>query len=137
MRANGLRRIRQTKEFAMKKLTLLIVFALGLGSVSAFAYDYRQENHTGYVAFGRGGLDSRVERLNRMLSHVRWELNRYRGNWRLRREVDRISTDVSRVNWRYRHGYDNGRLRSEIDSLRAELHNIEVRLHSREYYRWD
>jgi hypothetical protein len=137
MGADGLRRIRQTKEFAMKKLTLLIALALGLGSVSAFAYDYRQENHTGYVAFGRGGLDWRVERLNRMLSHVRWELSRYRGSWRLRREVDRVSANVSRVNWRYRHGYDNGRLRNEIESLRAELRNIEVRLHSREYYRWD
>ena len=121
----------------MKKLTLLVTLVLGLGSVSAFAYDYRQENHTGYVDFRRGGLDSRVERLNRMLSHVRWELSRYRGNWRLRREVDRISTDVNRVNWRYRRGYDSSRLRGEIDSLRAELHNIEVRLHSREYYRWD
>lgn len=127
----------------MKKLTLLIAVALGLGGVSAFAYDYRndyrRENHTGYVDFRRGGLDARVERLNRMLSHVRWELSRYRGNWRLRREVERISADVNRVNWRYRHGYDSYRLRNEIDNLRAELHNIEVRIHShqRDYYRWD
>lgn len=137
MRGKGVRRTQQTKEFAMKKLTLLIAVALGLGSVSAFAYDYRYQNHTGYVAFNRGGLDSRVERLNRMLSHVRWEVTRYRGNWRLRREVDRISADVNRVNWRYRNGYDRSRLRSEIDSLRAQLRNIEVRLQSRDYYRWD
>lgn len=139
MRGKGLRRTQQTKDFAMKKLTLLIAVALGLGSVSAFAYDYsyRRENHTGYVAINRSNLEWRVERLNRMLSHVRWELNRYRGNWRLRREVDRISADVSRVNWRYRRGYDSWRLRSEIDSLRAQLRNIEVRLQSRDYYRWD
>jgi hypothetical protein len=121
----------------MKKLTLLIAVVLGLGSVSAFAYDYRRENHTAYVDVRRGGLDSRVERLNRMLSHVRWELSRYRASWQLRREVDRISANVNRVNWRYRHGYDSSRLRNEIGSLRAELHNIEVRLHSRDYYRWD
>jgi hypothetical protein len=138
MHGDVLRRIQQ-KELAMKKLTLLIALALGLGSVSAFAYDYRYQNHTGYVAFNRGGLDSRVERLNRMLSHVRWELSRYRGNWRLRREVDRISADVSRVNWRYRHGYETWHLRREIDSLRYELRRIEERLHSHsgDYYRWD
>jgi hypothetical protein len=137
MRGDGLRRIQQTKEFAMKKLTLLVTLVLGLGSVSALAYDYRRENHTAYVDIRQGGLDSRVERLNGMLSHVRWELSRYRADWRVRREVDRISADVNRVNVRYRRGYDSSRLRGEIDSLRAELHNIEVRLHSRDYYRWD
>jgi hypothetical protein len=123
----------------MKKLTLLIALVLGLGGVSAFAYDYQRDNHTGYVAFNRGGLESRVERLNRMLSHVRWELSRYRGDWRLRREVDRISSNVNRVNWRLRHGYDSYRLRNEVDSLRAELRRVEERLHSHrgDYYRWD
>jgi hypothetical protein len=121
----------------MKKLTLLIAVVMGLGSVSAFAYDYRHDNRTGYVAFNRRGLDARVERLNRMLSHVQSELNRYRGTWRIRRDVERISAEVSRVNWRYRRGYDSSRLRYEIDSLRAQLHNIEVRLNSRDYYRWD
>jgi hypothetical protein len=74
-----------------------------------------------------------------MLSHVRWELSRYRGDWRLRREVDRISGDVSRVNSRSRRGYDSSRLRREIDSLREELRQIEARLHVRsgDYYRWD
>jgi len=74
-----------------------------------------------------------------MLSHVRWELSRYRAGWRLRREVDRISSDVSRVNARYRRGYDSYRLRNEIDNLRAELRQVEVRLHSRagDYYRWN
>jgi hypothetical protein len=123
----------------MKKLTLLIAIALGVGSLSALAYDYRRENHTGYVTINRSNLESRVERLNRMLSHVRWELSRYRAGWRLRGEVDRISTDVSRVNYRYRRGYDTWRLRGEIDNLRAQLHNVEVRLHARsgDYYRWD
>ncbi len=74
-----------------------------------------------------------------MLTHVRWELSRYRGDWRLRREVDRISADVSRVNARSRRGYDNGRLRREVDSLREQLHQIEVRLRVRggDSYRWD
>jgi len=121
----------------MKKLTLIIALGLILGSVPAFAYDYRDENRAAYISSGRNGLGWRIDRLNRMLAHVRWEVSRYRGDWRLRREVNRISGEVSRVNWRYRHGFDSWRLRREIDSLRAELHNIEVRLHSREYYRWN
>lgn len=139
MRGRALRRTLQTMEVAMKKLLLIVVLGVSLGSVSAFGYDYRYENHTAYVSPGRNGLDWRINRLNRMLTHVRWELSRYRGDWRLRREVDRISSDVNRVNWRYRRGYDSWRLRREIDSLRHELHQIEVRLHVRggDYYRWD
>jgi len=50
-----------------------------------------------------------------------------------------ISANVNRVNWRYRDGLDSSRLRDEIDSLRAELHEVEVRLHSHsgDYYHWD
>src|SRR5689334_15129098 len=105
----------------MKKLTLMIALALTLVGGSAFAYDSRYENHYAYVSPGRNsGLDSRIERLNRMLAHVRWEVSRYRGDWRLRREVERISGDVSRVNMRYRRGYDTWRLSREVDSLRSE-----------------
>jgi hypothetical protein len=124
----------------MKKLTLIIALALTLISGSAFAYDSRYESRYAYVSPGRSSeLDSRIDRLNRMLSHVRWELSRYRGDWRLRREVERISVDVSRINTRYRRGYDTWRLRREIDSLRYDLRRIEERLHVRggDYYRWD
>jgi len=123
----------------MKKLILIIALGLSLVTVSAFGYEYRSENRYAYVSPGRNGLDWRIERLNRMLSHVRWELSRYRGSWRLRSEVERISADVSRVNWRYRRGYSTWELRREIDSLRSELHQIEVRLHvsGGDYYRWD
>jgi hypothetical protein len=130
------------QEVDMKKLLLIIGLGLSLVSASALAYDYnsRDQSRYGYVSPGRSsGLDWRIERLNRMLAHVRLEVRRYRGDWGLRREVERISGDVSRVNWRYRRGYDTWRLRREIDSLRAELRQIEVRLHVRsgDYYRWD
>ena len=126
----------------MKKLILVIVLGLSLGSASAFAYDSRYDNRDSraeYVSPGRDGLQRRIDRLNRMLQHVHWELSHYRGDWRLRREVERISVEVNRVNWRYRHGFDSSRLRGHVDSLRAELHQIEVRLHVRggDYYRWD
>ena len=112
----------------MKKLTLIIALGLSLLTVSAFGYEYRSENRYAYVSPGRNGLDWRIDRLNRMLSHVRWELSRYRGDWRLRREVERISAEVNRVNWRYRRGYNT-----------CQLRQIEERLHVRggDYYRWD
>lgn len=94
MRAGQLRRTLQTMEFAMKKLILVIALGLSLGSVSAFAYDYRYDNRAAYGSPERNGLGWRIDRLNRMLAHVRWEVGRYRGDWRLRREVDRISGDV-------------------------------------------
>jgi len=65
-------------EFAMKKLILVIALGLSLGSASAFAYEYGRDNRTAYVSPGRNGLDWRIDRLNRMLSDVRWELSRYR-----------------------------------------------------------
>jgi hypothetical protein len=123
----------------MKKLTLLLTLGLSLITASAFAYDYHRDNRTAYVTPGRSGVDVRIDRLNRMLTHVRWELSRYRGDWRLRREVEQISGDVNRVNARYRRGYDTWRLRREVDSLREQLHQIEVRLrvHGGDVYRWD
>jgi hypothetical protein len=139
MRLLPLRRILEQRRFDMKKLTLLLALGLSLITASAFAYDYRHDTRTGYVQPGRNREDVRVDRLNRMLTHVRWELSRYRGDWRLRREVERISGDVNRVNARYRRGYDTWRLRREVDSLREQLHQIEVRLRVRggDYYRWD
>ena len=126
-------------EVDMKKFILVIALGLSLGTASAFAYDYRHDERTAYVNVNRSRLDGRIERLNRMLAHVRSEVSRYRGDWRLRREVQRISSEVSRVNWRYRRGFDRSRLRGEIDSLRSQLHQIEVRLRIRsgDYYRWD
>jgi hypothetical protein len=125
----------------MKKLTLLVTLGLSLISASAFAYDYgyRQDARTAYVTPGRNAIDARVERLNRMLTHVRWELSRYRGDWRLRREVEQISGDVNRVNSHYRRGADTWRLRREVDNLRERLHQIEVQLHVRggDSYRWE
>jgi hypothetical protein len=125
-------------EFDMKKLILIVALGLSVGA-SALGYDSRYEDRNSYASTRSNGLEWRIGRLNRMLAHVRWQLSRYRGDWRLRREVERISGDVSRVNWRYHHGFDSWRLRREIDSLRSELHQIEVRLHVRggDYYRWD
>src|SRR5438132_13904697 len=101
MRVGWLRRTLQTMEFAMKKLILVVTLGLILGTGSAFAYDYRYDTRVAYVSPGRNRLDARVERLNRMLSPVRWAVSCYRGDWRLCFEVECITSDVNRVNWRY------------------------------------
>jgi hypothetical protein len=115
----------------MKKLTLLVTLMLGLVGASAFGYDYRSSNQYGYTELRNDRGDGELSRLNRTLAHVRWEVSRYRGDWRLRREVDRIAGEVDRINWRYRHGSDTWRLRREIERLRDELRSIEARVHGR------
>ena len=126
----------------MKRITILTAVILALGGTSGFAYErsYNQyERHGSETVANTSRLDWQVNRLNRMLEHVRSQLRRYHADWRLRREVERISTAVNRVNWRYRHGYDNGRLRREVYSLRSDLHRIEEQLHvvRSDWYRWD
>ena|SRR5260370_10741343 len=91
MSAGRLCRTLQIMAFTMKKLILVIALGLTLAGGPAFAYDYRYDNRATYVSPGRSGLDWRINHLNRMLAHVRWQLSRYRGDWHLRREVDRIS----------------------------------------------
>ena len=125
----------------MKKLAILTAVVLAVGATSGFGYErsYNQSERHGDTVAYTGRLDWQVNRLNRMLEHVRGQLRWYHADWRLRREVDRIATSVNRVNWRYRHGYDKERLRREIYSLRGELHRIEEQLHVRrsDWYRWE
>lgn len=136
------RRIVQMKEFDIKKLTLLVAVIVGLAGTNAFAYERssnQYENHGSNTLVRGSRLDWQVNKLNRMLAHVRYQLKRYHPDWRLRRDMDRVATDVNRVNYRYRHGSDSLRLRREIDRLRGELHRIEDRLHVRrgDWFRWD
>lgn len=62
----------------MKRLILIIVLGVSVAGASAFAYDYRYDNRAAYVSPERNGVGWRVDRLNRMLAHVRWEVGRYR-----------------------------------------------------------
>ena len=141
MRQAPLRRTLRTKEVDMKKLVLAITLALAIVGASAFAADYRDDNRMAYSSDRRGGpLEYQINRMNRMLNHVRGEVRRYRGDWRLRRQVDVISREVDRINWRYRHNqFDRYRLRREVESVRQRLRSIEVQLHVRsgDFFRWD
>jgi len=136
------------------KLGLLIALSVGLMSGSLLAYDrdeYRDDNWNEHRDRDhdrdrdwdrhRGELQRHIDRVNKMLAHVKWQLNRYGGDWRIRRDVDRISDEVRRVNWRFEHWRrgDRGDLRDDVRELRGKLHNIEERLHvrSRDFFRWD
>jgi hypothetical protein len=132
----------QETRFNMKKLTLTIALSLGLAVVSAFAYDRdhnEYENRGGYAAERSDRLGWQINHLNRMFSHVREQLSRSGGGWRLRSEVDRISGDVDRLNWRYRHDQGSYRLQREVERLHDQLHQVEVRLRLRsgDWYRWE
>lgn len=126
----------------MKKLTLLIALGLGLGSASAFAYDYDYNDHPRSAersAYVRTDIGMRVDRLNRMLEHVRRQVDRYPTGGHLRYEVQHAANEVGRVNALYQRGFDSYRLNRKIDTVRSQLHHIEMQLHVRnnEWYRWD
>src|SRR5947199_10770057 len=90
-------------EFAMKKLILVIVLGLSLGSVSAFAqeeeYGYDQRSH--YEPARHNQAAYQINHINRMLAHVQRQMARYGADWRTRREVRHISGEVNHVNWEY------------------------------------
>ena len=126
----------------MKKLILLTVLSLTISGASAFGYDYRPSNNyrVAYVDPRRSSLERHVDHINRMLTHVRWQVRHYRADWRVRRDVQTISREIDRVNYRFRHGdYNSWRLRREVDRLHDRLHAIEQRMHvrSRDFYRWN
>jgi hypothetical protein len=139
MRRAWLRRTQRTKEFDMKKFGLIITLVLGITGASAMAAEHREDIRIG-ERHGGGRLENQIGRMNRMLSHVQWEVRKYGAGWRTRREVASISNEVSRINWRYRHNaFDHWPLLRQVERVRAELRNIEVRLHvrSRDFFRWD
>jgi len=120
----------------MKKLILLLVVGISLGSSAVFAAEYNSSDYRrAAYAYNHGGrLDRQIDQLERMLSRVRWQIRqyRYRVDWRIRREVQDISGDVNRLNWKYRSGnYSSYRLRREIERLRDRLENVQERLRAR------
>jgi hypothetical protein len=127
----------------MKKLILLFALSLGLGSASAIAHEFPEDNHpVAYPPDRQEWLARHVDHLQRMVDHVRWQLRQYRtrADWGTRREVEDISHDVNRVRAKFRTGdYNRARLRSQVERLHDRLHAVEERLQvrSRDYYRWD
>src|SRR5438552_10902874 len=141
MSAGRLRRTLQLMAFTMKKLILVIMLGLSLGSVSAFAqeeeYGYDQRSH--YEPARQSQAAYQINHINRMLAHVQRQMARYGADWRTRREVRHISGEVNHVNWEYQTRRFGGyHLRREIEHIHNELHRVELRLRFRpnDYYRW-
>lgn len=148
------------------KLGLIILVGVGLAGSPVFAYerdkhrdDNRNEQHGDRDRHNdndrngdndqrgdwwkrhRGELQRNISRMNKMLAPIKWELSRYKGDWRIRREVDRISDEVRRVNWRFenRRFRDRDEFNDHVKQIRWKLHNIEERLHVRklDFFRWE
>lgn len=133
----------------MKTLVALTVAVTGIfGGAGAFAQTHHDSYRIAYESRDRDHgdrdhgdrLEWRINHLNRMVDHVRWEARRYHADWRVRRELQDISRDVDRLTRRYHSGDYNGwRLRRDVDQQRDRLHAIETRLRARsgDFYRWD
>jgi len=84
-------------------------------------------------------LQGQINRLNRMIGHVRWQFTRYRSDKAMQHEYWQIRHEVDQLNARFKKaGYDRGRMRADIERLHGRLHDLEVRLKVKknDYYRW-
>ncbi len=127
----------------MKKLAFLAVVGLAVMAAPTFAHEneYGDDQRSHYVrTYHRDDISREINHVNRMLEHVRWQLRRYNASWRTRAEVRHISGEIAHVNWEYNHGdYRSWHIRRELEHIYAELHNVELqlRVRSSDYYRWD
>ena len=125
----------------MKKL--LVLSLIGLTAVAAAlplqAQEHRDIGPVSYSWFGWHGIQERLNHLNRMVGHVRWQMGRYRADGQIRHEFEQIRREVNGVNERNRAGgYHRRELLRQIDDLHARLHQLETRMRVRatDYYRW-
>ena len=117
----------------MKKLALaLTIVAAGLSMFAADASAQRivVETPGGRVVAGGAGGGRRagyeLDRLNRELQQVRFELRTYRGRVpRIRYRFDRVLRAADRVNYQYnRRLVPAFEIRRRVEQLRAELYAI-------------
>ena len=130
----------------MKKLSLfLTVAAAGLTMFATDASAQRVVVETPggrIVAGGRGG-DRRVgydlDRLNRDVRQVRFEIRAYRGEGRrIRWRFDRVLRATDRLNYEYERRISSPwQIRRRIDQVRAELYEIRQDLRVRGDRRFD
>src|SRR4051812_11723797 len=120
----------------MNKIILAVLLGASLvgGSAAVRADDHQL--HSGRYSFGWWGsqrsLDAEINHLNRMVGHVRWEMQRYKGNKAMWREFTDIRSDIDRVNRKFREkNYDKRELRNRVENLHNRLHSLETRLTKR------
>ena len=130
----------------MKKLALfLTVAAAGLTMFAGDASAQRivVETPGGRVVAGGRGGDRRVgydlDRLNREVRQVRFEIRAFRGEGRrLRWRFDRVQRATDRLNYEYERRVSSPwQIRRRIDQVRAELYEIRQDLRVRGDRRFD
>jgi hypothetical protein len=131
------------KEGSMNTKVLLITIvgaALAASNMPAQAHDYGERGGRSYGFLDwHSNVERRVNHLNRMVGHVRWQLTRYHPDGAIRRDFADIRREVDSVNGQYRSsGYDKRELRRQVERLHERLHNLEVRMRvrSNDYYAW-
>ena len=130
----------------MKKLALF--FTVAAAGLTMFASDASAQRIVvetpggRIVAGGRGG-DRRVgyelDRLNREVRQVRFEIRGFRGEGRrIRWRFDRVQRATDRLNYEYeRRIASPGQIRRRIEQVRGELYQIRQDLRLREERRYD
>ena len=125
----------------MKKIALII--ALGLGLIApVFAHEQETDGsrESNYSSIRHDRLNSEINHINRMLSHVRGEADRYGAGRHIRRQLTRAAVDIDHINRRARGPFlDRMHVRREIERVHGLLHHIEQELHVRanDFYRWN
>ena len=123
----------------MKKLALILtVAAAGLTMFASDASAQRIVLDTPAVRLGfhdRGG-DRRIgydlERLNREVRQLRYELRAYRGGRRMWYRYERVERASERLNYQYdRRVSSPWQIRRRIDQVRAEIYDIREDLRDR------
>jgi len=73
-----------------------------------------------------------------MLSHVRYEMQRYTASRRFWSAYRDAEADVNQANYLFRRGADRDRVSRRIERARDRLDRIQrdLRLRSRDYFRW-
>ena len=115
----------------MKKFTLpLAIVALGASMFAADASAQRLIVETPGVRLatpgGRGGrVAYDLDRLNREVRQVRFEIRAYRGEGRrIRYRFDRVARAAERLNYEFDRGANPWVIRRRIEQVRAELYEI-------------
>ena len=130
----------------MKKLALILtVAAAGLTTFAADASAQRIVVETPGARLGLGdrGGDRRVgydlDRLNRELRQLQFEIRAYRGEGRrIRWRFDRVQRAADRLNYEYQRRISSPwQIRRRIEQVRAEIHDIRGDMRDRRDRRFD
>src|SRR4051794_25492881 len=113
-------------------LVLLAFLGLALCPVQAAGLPGDTSLSFGFDWMPWANVQDDVNRLNRMVGHVRFEFSRYRSSRALQQEYWHVRHEVDALNARHKQGnYDRGKMRADIERLHVRLHDIELKLNAK------